>query len=329
MAGVVRIPAGGQAVGQGGVSAADRESVGAVKGGCCAVSRDGPPFTVSNALSRGGGIDPVRMVALPGGSFLMGTDRVDGYTEDREGPARAVRVAAFEIDTTTVTNAAFEAFVEATGHVTDAERFGWSFVFAGFLPDDAPATRGVASAPWWRQVHGADWRHPEGPWSTIDGRHDHPATHVSYGDATAFAEWAGKRLPSEAEWEYAARGGLVQQRFPWGDDLEPGGEHRMNVWQGVFPNRNTLDDGHAGTAPVRSYSPNGFGLFEMTGNVWEWTTGWYDSVGGARTMRGGSYLCHASYCNRYRVDARSGSTADSSTGNLGFRCVRSPQEVRR
>jgi formylglycine-generating enzyme required for sulfatase activity len=269
------------------------------------------------------------MVTLPGGAFLMGTDRDDGYPEDSEGPVRDVRVGAFEIDATAVTNDAFARFAGATGYLTDAERFGWSFVFAGFLPDGAAPTRGVAAAPWWRQVHSADWRHPEGPWSSVDGRGDHPVVHVSWSDASAYARWASKRLPTEAEWEYAARGGLVQRRFPWGDELEPGGEHRMNVWQGVFPGVNTTDDGHAGTAPVRSYPPNAFGLFEMTGNVWEWTTGWYDEAGGVRTMRGGSYLCHASYCNRYRVDARSGNTADSSTGNLGFRCVRTAEAVAR
>jgi formylglycine-generating enzyme required for sulfatase activity len=267
------------------------------------------------------------MLALPAGTFLMGTDWDGGYPEDHEGPVREVRVAAFEIDATAVTTDQFSRFVGESGYLTDAERFGWSFVFGGFLSDDAEPTSGVASAPWWRQVYGADWRHPEGPWSTVNDRGNHPVTHVSWADASAYALWAGKRLPSEAEWEYAARGGLVQRRFPWGDELEPGGEHRMNVWQGLFPSSNTLDDGHAGTAPVRSYPPNGFGLFEMTGNVWEWTTGWYDRAGGLRAMRGGSYLCHASYCNRYRVDARSGNTADSSTGNLGFRCVRTMQEV--
>ena len=264
------------------------------------------------------------MVALSGGTFLMGTDREDGYPEDSEGPVREVSVAPFEIDATAVTNDAFGRFAGATGYLTHAERFGWSFVFAGFLSDGAQPTRGVAAAPWWRQVYGADWRHPEGHGSNVGDRGAHPVVHVSWSDASAYAQWAGKRLPSEAEWEYAARGGLVQRRFPWGDELEPGGQHRMNVWQGVFPSRNTLEDGYAGTAPVRSYPPNGFALFEMTGNVWEWTTGWYGRVAEVRTMRGGSYLCHASYCNRYRVDARSGNTADSSTGNLGFRCVRSP-----
>jgi sulfatase modifying factor 1 len=252
----------------------------------------------------------------------MGTNRNYAYLEDHEGPVREVVVAPFEIDETTVTTSAFSRFVEATGHVTDAQRFGWSFVFAGFLPDEAEPTRGVASAPWWRQVYGADWSHPEGPGSNIDARADHPVTHVSWSDASAYAAWAGKRLPTEAEWEYAARGGLVQQRFPWGDEREPDGEHRMNVWQGDFPSLNTLDDGYAGTAPVRSYPPNGFGLYEMTGNVWEWTKSPFDATGETRTMRGGSYLCHESYCNRYRVDARSANTPDSSTGNLGFRCVR-------
>ncbi len=295
---------------------------------CCSASRGHPAAAaVVESRALAGGFDPVAMIALPGGSFLMGNERPDGYPADREGPIREVLVAPFEIDETAVTNDGFMRFVAATDYQTEAERFGWSFVFAGFLRDDAPPTRGVAAAPWWRQVHGADWRHPDGPWSSVDHRADHPVTHVSWSDASAYARWAGKRLPSEEEWEYAARGGLVQRRFPWGDELEPGGDHLMNVWQGIFPGFNSLDDGHAGTAPVRSYPPNAFGLYEMTGNVWEWTTGWYHAAGEARAMRGGSYLCHASYCNRYRVDARSGNTADSSTGNLGFRCVRSNQQV--
>jgi formylglycine-generating enzyme len=262
------------------------------------------------------------MAEVAGASFLMGNGRGDGYAHDGEGPIRSVHVDALSVDCTAVTNAAFAEFVAVTGHVTDAENFGWSYVFAAFLPVDAPATRGVAGAEWWRQVFGADWRHPEGPWSNVAGRWDHPVVHVSARDAEAFARWSGKRLPSEAEWEYAARGGLVQQPFPWGAELEPDGEHRMNVWQGSFPDANTLEDGHAGTAPVRSYPPNAYGLFEMTGNVWEWTSSKFDASHLTRTMRGGSYLCHASYCNRYRVDARSSNSPDSSAGNLGFRCVR-------
>ena len=222
------------------------------------------------------------------------------------------------------------------GHVTDGERYGWSFVFAGLLPDDFEETQAVVNAQWWRKVDGASWRHPEGPHSTIDERADHPVVHVSWQDASAYASWAGKRLPTEAEWEYGARGGLESQLFPWGNDLEPGGEHRMNVWQGKFPVENTCDDGYFGTAPVDAFAPNAHGLYNMTGNVWEWCADWYwdayyrssppvdpkgPSQGTHRVMRGGSYLCHASYCRRYRVGARSANGPDTSTGNLGFRCV--------
>jgi formylglycine-generating enzyme len=276
-------------------------------------------------------------IALPGGEFSMGTDAADGYPADGEGPVHAVTVSPFAIDAHAVTNARFAEFVAATGHQTDAERFGWSFVFGGLLPDDFQPTRGVARAPWWREVEGADWRHPEGPDSDVDERQDHPAVHVSWNDARAFCSWSGARLPTEAEWEYAARGGRTGEHYPWGAELEPGGEHRMNVFQGRFPGENTCADGYAGTAPVDAYEPNGYGLYNMTGNVWEWCADWFDpgyyavsrpadprgpAWGTHRVMRGGSYLCHASYCNRYRVDARSANEPDSSTGNLGFRVVR-------
>ncbi len=266
----------------------------------------------------------------------MGTDGDYGYRDDGEGPAHEVALSAFSVSRHAVTNALFAAFVAATGHRTEAELFGWSFVFAGLLPADFPPTRAVVGAPWWRQVEGASWAHPEGPDSAVEGREDHPVVHVSWNDAQAFCAWTGTRLPTEAEWEYAARGGLTGARFPWGDELEPGGEHRMNVFQGTFPVQNTTADGFAGTAPVGTFEPNGYGLFQMTGNVWEWTADWFDPAfyahsaredpagppgGAARVMRGGSYLCHASYCNRYRVDARSANTPDSSTGNLGFRVV--------
>ena len=257
------------------------------------------------------------MIQLDGGSFLMGSDYPDGFPEDREGPVREVTVGAFAIAPCAVTGDEFAAFVDATGHVTDAERLGTSFVFAGLLPEDFPPTRAVAQAPWWRLVEGADWRRPEGPGSSLDGRGDHPVVHVSWTDAGAYCAWAGGRLPTEAEWEFAARGGLEQKLYPWGDELTPGGEHRCNIWQGTFPAHNTLEDGYLGTAPADAFAPNGFGLHNTSGNVWEWCADPFDS--GRRAIRGGSYLCHRSYCNRYRVAARSGNTPDTSTGHMGFR----------
>ena len=279
------------------------------------------------------------LVPLEGGTFVMGTDATYGYPQDGEGPAHEVELAPFSIARCAVTNAEFQAFVDATGHRTEAEVFGWSFVFAGFLPGELE-TRAVVGAPWWRQIEGADWAHPEGPESDVADRADHPVLHVSWNDALAFCRWSGTRLPTEAEWEYAARGGLAQARFPWGHELEPGGRHRMNVFQGTFPAHNTEADGFAGTAPVGTFEPNAYGLHEMTGNAWEWTADWFDpayyarsprtdpagpDAGAAKVMRGGSYLCHASYCNRYRVDARSSNTPDSSTGNLGFRVAAGPE----
>ena len=262
------------------------------------------------------------MVLLPGGIFLMGTDEDCGYPEDAQGPVREVEVGPFWIDATAVSNERFAEFVRSTGYVTDAERFGWAFVFAGLLPDDFEPTRGAAEAPWWRQVFVASWRHPEGPGSGIDERADHPVVHVSWNDAQAYCNWAGKRLPTEAEWEYAARGGLVQKRYPWGDELTPAGEHQCNIWQGDFPAKNTLEDGFLGTAPVDAFSANGYGLYNTVGNVWEWCADWFSPGSDRRAIRGGSYLCHESYCFRYRVAARSSNTPDSSTGNMGFRCVR-------
>ena len=273
---------------------------------------------------------------LPGGAFLMGTDDAEGFADDGEGPVREVTLRAFWIDPVAVTVERFAAFVDGTGHRTDAEAFGWSFVFAGLLPDDIPGTRGSAEAPWWRQVFGADWRHPEGPRSDISGRGTHPVVHVSWRDAQAYCAWAGLRLPTEAEWEYAARGGLSRKRYAWGDELTPGGRHMCNIWQGTFPSHNTLEDGYLGTAPAASFEANGFSLYNMAGNVWEWCADWFHRdfhataardnptgppAGNARVIRGGSYLCHASYCNRYRVAARSSNTPDSSTGNTGFRCA--------
>lgn len=232
---------------------------------------------------------------------------------------REVLLAPYRIARTAVSNAEFAEFAAATGHRTDAEAYGWSFVFGGLLPPDFPPTRGVAEAPWWREVHGADWAHPEGPHSGLDGRLDHPVVHVSRRDAEAYAVWRGARLPTEAEWEHAARGGRTGDPFPWGRELEPGGEHRMNVWQGTFPGEDTGADGWRGTCPVDAFPPNGYGLHNPTGNVWEWCAGPWADGDPAAVSRGGSYLCHASYCRRYRVSARQAQSPDSSAGNLGFR----------
>ncbi|MFC9430503.1 formylglycine-generating enzyme family protein [Streptomyces sp. NPDC056987] len=263
-------------------------------------------------------------IELPGGAFRMGSEDSDANPGDGEGPVREVTVEPFALDAHAVTNARFAAFVEATGHRSDAERFGWSYVFGAFLPRPLreAAPRPVAT-PWWCAVEEARWDAPEGPGSGLDGRWDHPVTHVSWADARAFCAWDGGRLPTEAEWEYAARGGLDQARYPWGDELTPGGAHRCNIWQGDFPDGGTAEDGHAGTAPVHAYRPNGFGLFNVAGNVWEWTADlWHRRAPGLRAMRGGSYLCHDSYCNRFRVAARTANTPDSTTGNLGFRVAR-------
>ena len=279
------------------------------------------------------------MKFLPGGEFLMGTNGTYGFAADGEGPMHAVNLTPFHIDATTVTNEQFNEFVNATGYKTESERFGWSFVFCGHLTpaQQAASPQRVAGSEWWCRVDGASWRHPEGPRSSIKQRWSHPVVQVSWNDANAYAQWAGKRLPTEAEWEYAARGGLLQKKFPWGDDLEPHGRHAMNVWQGTFPTHNSEADGYYGLAPAKCFKANAYGLYQMTGNVWEWCWDWFSADyyrqspgenppgperGDRRVMRGGSYLCHASYCNRYRTDARSSNTPDSATTNLGFRCVR-------
>lgn len=311
---------------------------------CCAPSAGrAAPGGVGGAGDATAGADAsrpsVEVVPVPGGTFWMGAPPEEGYPADGEGPVHRVTVKDLDVAPTTVTNAAFSAFCAATGHVTLAERDGWSFVFAGLLPDDLPPTRAVAAAPWWRQVEGADWRHPDGPQSSAEARPHHPVVHVTWDDARAYCRWSGTRLPTEAEWEHAARGGSERMRFPWGDDLEPGGRHLMNVFQGDFPAHDTGADGFAGPAAVRSFPANGYGLFEMTGNVWEWCADWFRPdtytrehrtdptgplVGTHRVMRGGSYLCHHSYCTRYRVAARSATTPDSATGNIGFRVVVDP-----
>lgn len=315
------------------------------KGSCCTPGErrcgceeglQGRPFE----RIRSGTTD--NMVRLDGGAFLMGTEDRIGYPADGEGPVREVQLDPFYIDACAVSTAEFQRFVEATGYETDAEKFGYSYVFHALLPPSTKRTldllgRTLAGLEWWYHVEGADWAHPCGPESDFQGLENHPVTHVSYRDALAYCEWAGKRLPTEAEMEYAARGGLEGKRYAWGDELLPGGKHMCNIFQGKFPEYNSGEDGFIGTAPVDAFEPNGYGLYNMAGNVWEWVFDWWSPdfhvngprnnpvgppSGERRVNRGGSYLCHDSYCNRYRVAARTSNTPDSSTGNLGFRCVR-------
>jgi formylglycine-generating enzyme required for sulfatase activity len=277
------------------------------------------------------------MSKLGGDSFLMGTDSDVGFPDDGEGPVREVELDHFYIDRHAVTNAEFLQFVRDTGYTTEAEEFGWSYVFDGFLPPSNSnfVMSHVDGVPWWLAVQNACWFRPEGPGTSIEDRLDHPVVHVSWNDARAYAEWAGKRLPTEAEWEYAARGGLTQERFPWGSELRPEGEYRCNIWQGEFPEENTGADGYTGTAPVDAFAPNGYGLYNVAGNVWEWCFDWFGAThdkasttnptgpenGTERVIRGGSHLCHDSYCNRYRVAARTSNSPDSTTGHMGFRCA--------
>lgn len=261
---------------------------------------------------------PAGMVLLPGGSFDMGT--ADGMPF--EGPVHRVTVRPFLIDEREVTVAEFSRFVEATNYRTEAERFGWSVVFD------------VDTGEWGR-VEGADWRHPEGGERPPDP--DEPVVQVSWNDANAYAKWAGKRLPTEAEWEFAARGGSEGKKYSWGDDLRPGGKPVANWWQGTFPEKNTGEDGFLGRAKTASFQPNGYGLFDMAGNVWEWTSDWYSEgyyaaspshdpagppSGTERAMRGGSWMCAENFCSNYRVAARSHSSPDTGLNNLGFRCVK-------
>jgi formylglycine-generating enzyme required for sulfatase activity len=288
------------------------------------------------------------MVELPGGTFRMGSDRF--YPEER--PVRAVSVGGFWVDRHPVTVAEFRRFVKDTGHVTTAEQAPE----AEHYPDADPellvpgslvfhTTDGPVPLDdyrnWWSWTPGADWRHPEGPASNVGGRERHPVTHVTHADATAYAEWAGKSLPTEAEWEYAARGGLDGAIFTWGDEFAPKGRMMANTWQGEFPWENLVLDRYERTSPVETYPPNGYGLYDMAGNVWEWTDDWFASSsrpnGGCcapqlplaapedrfprRVIKGGSHLCAPNYCLRYRPAARQGEAIDTSTGHIGFRCV--------
>ena len=300
---------------------------------------------------------PEGMVWVPGGTFWMGCP--DCGMPDTV-PVHLVRVAGFWMDKTPITNAQFAEFVRATGYVTVAERKLDPKDFPGVPSDKLVSGSAVFTPPpqpvpldnplvWWRYVGGASWKHPDGPGSSIAGREDHPVVQVAWEDATAYLKWAGRRLPSEAEYEFAARGGLDRQRYAWGNDLKPAGKWPANIWQGMFPARNTSEDGYPGTSPVTAFPANGFGLHDMGGNVWQWCADWYrpdyyaqsaaavpaanptgpgDSFdphepGAAkRVVRGGSFLCSDRYCSRYLVGSRGKAEISSGTSNLGFRGVR-------
>jgi formylglycine-generating enzyme required for sulfatase activity len=280
----------------------------------CSIVLSASTSCVRNAPLQG----PEEMVFIKGGSFKMGTDEGMAF----EGPVHEITVEPFWIDKHEVTVGEFARFVEASRYQTEAERFGWSIVF------DMKAGE-------WKPVNGADWLHPEGPGSSANPAE--PVTQVSYNDAAAYARWAGKRLPTEAEWEYAARGGLVGKKYSWSDELRPEGGYPANWWQGEFPRMNTAEDGYTGRAPVGRFAPNRYGLYDMAGNVWEWCADWFDdgyylhspasnppgpASGIERVIRGGSWMCSENYCQGYRVAARSHSSAESAMNNLGFRCAR-------
>ncbi len=275
------------------------------------------------------------LVSLPGGEFTMGTDSAEGFPADGEGPARRVCVSPFRIAATTVTNAQFTEFVRATAYITQAEEAGSSFVFYLQVPQEQRSAirQHPHGLPWWLEVRDASWQRPEGPGSHVHDRMNHPVVHVSWDDAQAYCRWAGVSLPTEAQWEYAARGGLDAQRYPWGDAMPA--QPPCNIWRGAFPNAPAPGWSPA-AAPAGAYEPNGFGLHDMAGNVWEWCADWftpdyhrttcaidprYDEPTGRRASRGGSFLCHDSYCNRYRVAARGSNTPQSSASNQGFRVV--------
>nr|WP_306269496.1 formylglycine-generating enzyme family protein [Pararhizobium sp. IMCC3301] len=304
--------------------------------GSCCPHRSGTspaPVASSHDLSVFETAPPPR-ISIEGGMAQIGTDKIV-IAEDEEGPPRSVTVKAFQIDATTVTNQRFRQFVDATGYVTEAERFGWSFVFYTDVPEDITQTQGVLRTPWWRRVDGADWRRINGPETEQAWHPDHPVVQVSWNDANAFAHWAQGELPSEAQWEHAARGGRDNVEYPWGnrapddDAFQP-----CNIWQGRFPETNSGADGYLRTAPAQSFAPNDFGLYNMCGNVWEWTRNPYRlrslrksararerAMAGYKISKGGSFMCHVSYCFRYRIAARNGNSPDSTSPHQGFRLV--------
>lgn len=304
---------------------------------CCSLPKLATKTTAFDlsAIKRGDFAMQSAAAQIHGGTAIVGTAQPQ-IPHDGEGPLRKVKMSPFQIGKTTVTNAEFARFVADTGYVTEAEEIGWSFVFWHQVPESVGATQAVADVQWWRLVDGANWRDINGPGTMAEAHHpDHPVVQVSWRDANAFAAWAGGRLPTEAEWEHAARGGLGDVRFPWGnqepDDIQT---FPCNIWQGQFPQTNLCKDGYAATAPAQSFAPNGYGLHNMVGNVWEWMADPYKikslrkdvaarlaGMTGYKLSKGGSFLCHHSYCYRYRIAARSGNSPDSATTHMGFRLI--------
>jgi formylglycine-generating enzyme required for sulfatase activity len=301
---------------------------------CCTPQRDGSGKDAQDTRIIKKGDCTFELCDIPGGDALVGTDR-PVIPLDEEGPCRTQAIEPFRMMQTVVSNEMFARFIDDTNYKTDAERFGWSFVFLHQLPDDFKATQARIGTEWWRKVDGANWRDLLGPNTDYDLPGEHPVVHVSWNDAKAFAKWAGGDLPTEAQWEHAARGGLGDVAFPWGEQQPNDTDYQpCNIWQGEFPNNNECKDGFAATAPTKSFSANGYGLYNMCGNVWEWTSGRLKINGrskesqqyakhfkGAKLLKGGSFLCHNSYCLRYRIAARTGNTPDSSTTHQGFRLV--------
>jgi len=277
------------------------------------------------------------MKRIPSGTFVMGnTSLENGFFEDAETPVQLMTVACFDMDETSVTNKCFQTFINETRYQTDAERFGNSSVFYLLIPEvNRKDYQSVGKMFWWLTVPGASWKHPEGPTSDIKERMDHPVVHVSYDDAIAYCKWANKRLPTEVEWEYVARN-KQDALYPWGEELLKGNQHHCNIWQGNFPFENTQEDGFLGTAPVKSFEVNQYGIYQMIGNIWEWCANPSKiplselATGQSKTgpikdefaIRGGSFLCHQSYCKRYRVFSRNGSYRENTTSNMGFRCAK-------
>jgi formylglycine-generating enzyme required for sulfatase activity len=310
---------------------------------CCAPQRSELSYkpTAFTSVNSNASSDAL-FVEIPAGEFMMGTDE-NFYPTDGESPRRSVWVDKFKISKFAVTNAEFLEFIKATGYVTEAETYGWSYVFNGFV-DEITSSKKVAgvasSAPWWLAIEGANWFNPFGDSKTVEEFLNHPVVHVTHIDAIQYCKWTGFNLPTEAQWEKASRGGLTQKLFPWGDDLQNSGKHMTNIWQGEFPQLNTQEDGYLGTAPVDSFEPNSFGLYNTVGNVWEWTNDFWSArwhipeseetrknpagpqkTSGNRVLKGGSFMCHDSYCYRYRNSARTYNSPNTSTSHIGFRCV--------